>query len=289
MSTAIARASTGAPLVTLRGIVDSYGAQLTSFIEFVQSRGEVEANEDNVREYFVWLKEPGRYKVRTIRAKREAVKSRIRKVYDHAPIAAQVQVAEFFRTLDRLPETKAPKLAKAKTHVGSDKVLSPDEETRLIAASTPRLGWIVKTLLLTGLRISELINIRVGDCARSDSVVTITIRGKGDKERDIRIPEGLYDELRAFYRGEEYLFETQTGGRYDPAYVTHRIKAVSRRTLGRALNAHCMRHSFATNTIRRTGNLKGVSEYLGHSSTSITSDLYDHSILSDADLFVAAV
>ena len=101
--------------------------------------------------------------------------------------------------------------------------------------------------------------------------------------------EGLYDELRAFYRGEEYLFETQTGGRYDPAYVTHRIKAVSRRTLGRALNAHCMRHSFATNTIRRTGNLKGVSEYLGHSSTSITSDLYDHSILSDADLFVAAV
>lgn len=47
------------------------------------------------------------------------------------------------------------------------------------------------------------------------------------------------------------------------------------------------RHSFCTRKIRQTGNLKGVSEYVGHSSTAITANMYDHNLLSAGDILEA--
>ncbi len=46
--------------------------------------------------------------------------------------------------------------------------------------------------------------------------------------------------------------------------------------LNRDISAHKLRHSFATIKIAKTGKIKAVSEYLGHSSTSITLDMYVH-------------
>ena len=54
--------------------------------------------------------------------------------------------------------------------------------------------------------------------------------------------------------------------------------------LGKEISAHTFRHSWATHTLKRTKNLKGVSKYLGHTSTSTTADLYVHDELTPDDV-----
>ena len=103
----------------------------------------------------------------------------------------------------------------------------------------------------------------------------------------MRIPAGLYAEIREHFRGEEYLFETAGGKPYRRGDITEQLRGLTKRATGRALGAHCFRHIFATRTIAKVGTEKitAVSAYLGHSSPSTTLKYYVHSELTDADLF----
>ena len=143
---------------------------------------------------------------------------------------------------------------------------------------------MMEFLWLTGCRVSEMVTARVGACNRSGDTVDISVIGKGNKERHVIIKSSFFDKLRDFYRGEEFLFETQTGKQYRRSYVSDQIHKLGRKVLRRSISAHSYRHSFATRKIRQTNNLKGVSVYMGHSSTAITANMYDHNLLGDADL-----
>ena len=141
-----------------------------------------------------------------------------------------------------------------------------------------RLGLMIEFLWSTGCRVNALTGILVGDCKREGDVVGIRVIGKGNKERHVLLTPSLFDKIRDYFRGEEYLFETQTGRRYVNRYISDQIRALGRRALGRTITAHTFRHSFCTRKIRQTGNLKGVSEYVGNSSTSIRRQATHHSI-----------
>jgi integrase len=109
--------------------------------------------------------------------------------------------------------------------------------------------------------------------------------GKGAKERTVKIPPELLERIRAAYRGDRYLFETQHGRRYDRSQVSNDIKRLGRRILGRRISAHTFRHTFATRMIEKTGKTEAVSRYLGHASPSITLAMYVHQSLDSAELF----
>ena len=129
--------------------------------------------------------------------------------------------------------------------------------------------------------MSELIGIRYTDCKAEGDRVLISVTGKGNKQRQIRLPGAFYDEIVACYQGAAYLFESASGKQLNRGNISRTIAAVTKRALG----AHGLRQSFATRQIRRTGKIEAVSRYLGHSSPSITMTFYCHESLDDGDLF----
>jgi integrase len=112
----------------------------------------------------------------------------------------------------------------------------------------------------------------------------------GRKERTVRIPLGLAEEIEAGFparKGQEkvYLFETRFGNRYTRQYVSREIERAAKRVLGRTITAHDLRHSRGTDLYARTRDLKGIAEFLGHTDTSTTARYYVRSVLSDEQLF----
>jgi integrase/recombinase XerD len=110
------------------------------------------------------------------------------------------------------------------------------------------------------------------------------ILGKGKKERIIYVTIPLIENIIQIEKGNIYLFE-HSGKQYNRISISRRITMQGKILLNKNISAHTLRHSFATNMLKKTNNLKGVSKYLGHSSISTTANLYIHSELSFDDLF----
>lgn len=119
---------------------------------------------------------------------------------------------------------------------------------------------IIKTLALTGLRVSELVNIKPGDINEDK---TLIVRGKGNHIRVVDIPGELANLLKIFIRKNRVKNK-------------ERVFPLNRTTIGRLTkklinkNPHAFRHGYAIALIRKTKNVRYVQKQLGHSSLSIT-------------------
>ena len=168
----------------------------------------------------------------------------------------------------------------------NEKVLSPHEIDLLIQNSSQRISSIILFLSKTGLRVSELIGIKLSHCKGDNGTVFIDIIGKGTKERRVFIPRDLFENIRDIFHGKTYLFETGNHNQYSRCYLWREIKKLGLNTLGKNISPHTLRHSFCTNMLLvKNKSLKAVSNYVGHSSTSITADMYCHDQLKVEDVF----
>lgn len=158
-----------------------------------------------------------------------------------------------------------------------------------------RDGAIIALLLHSGLRVSELISIRIKDVLLHDNCVMVERKGAGDNDmKPVYFSEYAaeiladYMEIRqSKYTAEEYenspLFVTTSRGSY--------AKLISKNTVQKLvmkyakaydkpnLTVHDLRHSFATYLLKQTGNIRVVQETLGHSNIK-TTQKYTH-ILND--------
>ena len=290
-------------LEALKRTQDIYTEHFKDFAEYVEGH-ELAVDYDAVRAYFAYLNngasyiqhlkggdQERRYSAGTKRIKRQAVKKRVLQAAESWQIDDRIRLEKLLSELDTFGETKAPKIASPA--VKRDKVLTRDEIHILINKSSERLSLLINFLWTTGCRVNEMTTLTLSQCKVEGDKVTCTVLGKGNKERSVDITLAFYGKVREFFAGEVYLFETERqikggkelGGKpYLNNYVSDQIRRKCRTHLGRTLSAHSLRHSFCTRKIRETGNLKGVSVYVGHSSTAITASLYDHNLLSDADL-----
>jgi len=260
---------------------DHYGDHIKDFGRFVSERGGV-VTLDLVHDYFRDLK-VSTLAANTIRIRRQAVKARLRVEMDkQGDLNEAAKYREALSRLDR-GETAAPKIQAAP--IGADKVIRRDEYDRLLAVATRRDGLLLRYLWTTGCRASELTGARLDRCEVKGKVTQVVIRGKGDKERTLRIPTTLFEEIRTEFHGQTFLFETGGGRPFSRVYLSTRVHELVFKVLGRKLGAHALRHSFATRQIRRTGKIQAVSTYLGHSSVSITLGFYCHEVLDDGELF----
>ena len=164
------------------------------------------------------------------------------------------------------------------------RMLTPEERGKILACASPRLGCVLKFLYATGARVSEAVGVQISDCKESGEIVLVRLTGKGNKEREVRITRELVEEIRATYAGGNYLFETGGGKPLRREYVTHCLHRVALKAIGRPSFAHALRHSFASETIRRTGKVEGTSRYLGHADPATTLRYYVHESLTNADL-----
>ena len=222
--------------------------------------------------------EQRRYSASSFNKRITAARNRIRYAFKHSPdfadMAKKLQLDEFLSDV---------KLKKINSHaVGSERVLKWEEVQKLVKETlAPKTRLFIAFLAQTGCRISEALNIELGDM-KKNGTYKIRIRGKGGKERQVHAAAALLDKIKTRFKGERWLFE-HSGRQYNRISITQMIKTASLKVLGREVSAHVLRHSFATKQLEDGKSLKAVSSYLGHSSTSITADIYQHDTLSAAD------
>lgn len=291
MSTATAPAiqttsDTRADLIAFaRTVSDSYTLQFETFVKWSEANPRRDLSE-SIRDYFAALN-GSTYAAGTICVKRSAVKNRLRRYADTRTLTPGEQYAldNALRRLDRDPETKAPKIQRAP--VTGSKIMSENEYRRVLDhCRSDRQRCFARFLWVTGCRVSEMIGARLDQCKTDAGTVSIRIRGKGNKERVIRITRDLFDAIRSTFPGSgETLFQTAAARPYRREYVTRQLSRITAAAIGRGLSAHCFRHSFATRQIERTRKIGAVSQYLGHSSVATTMGFYVHEALSDGDLF----
>ena len=144
---------------------------------------------------------------------------------------------------------------------------------------------IIETLYGCGLRVSELINLKLSNWYQKDGFIKVT--GKGDKER--LVPMGnITANVLTIYVNEIRCHLTIENGHEDFIFLSHRGKNLSRVTIfnivkelavkaqiKKNISPHTFRHSFATELIERGANLRAVQEMLGHESIT-TTQLYTH-------------
>lgn len=169
--------------------------------------------------------------------------------------------------------------------------LSEDEINSLIIAidlSKPegeRNRAMLETLYGCGLRVSELINLRISDLYFEEDFIKVT--GKGDKQRFVPISE-VNKKYITIYRKEirvhlkvqkgydDILFLNRRGKQLTRAMVFIIIKQLSEKIgLKKNISPHTFRHSFATHLLENGADLRAIQQMLGHESIT-TTEVYMH-------------
>ncbi|MFI5178892.1 MAG: site-specific tyrosine recombinase XerD [Vicinamibacterales bacterium] len=168
--------------------------------------------------------------------------------------------------------------------------LSLAEVDALIAqpdVSTPlglRDRAMVELLYATGLRVSELVGVRLADLHLDEEYVSTV--GKGSKERIVPMGEQAADWIRRYQatarrtllksRASPRLFLNARGGPLSRVGFWKLLKRYGRRAnLPRTLSPHVLRHSFATHLLERGADLRAIQMMLGHADLS-TTQIYTH-------------
>lgn len=175
-------------------------------------------------------------------------------------------ISSFFRWLRKSghraddPSQDVPRVKKPHAHPRP----CPD---RYIKAALEKATEFEKLMI----RLGAECGLRRGEIARvhSDDVVpdnvgrSLMVRGKGDKQRIVPMPDDLADMVMAAHG---YLFHGRFGGHVEESYVGDHIS----RLLPNGYGAHTLRHRFATATYAATHDLFVVAELLGHESVETT-------------------
>ena len=142
---------------------------------------------------------------------------------------------------------------------------------------------VLETLYATGIRVGELVNIKVKDINKYEK--SIKILGKGKKERIVFYGSFCEDALNLYLKDgyqklnkkhSEYLFINKNGGKLSERYIRIIIDdAVRKCHIEYHISPHTLRHTFATDLLNAGADLMSVKELLGHSSINTTS-IYTH-------------
>ena len=168
-------------------------------------------------------------------------------------------------------------------------VLSVEEIDKIIKAidlSKPeghRNKAIIETLYGCGVRVSELVGIRLTDIHEKDEFIIVT--GKGSKQRLVPVSRPalkaikLYDKDRnslPVIHDKNILFLNRRGRKLTRAMIFHIIKDLAAKAgINKSISPHTFRHSFATHMIEAGADLRAVQEMLGHASI-LTTSIYTH-------------
>jgi len=138
---------------------------------------------------------------------------------------------------------------------------------------------MIELLYATGMRISELVNLKLTDIDIQRSVVKVL--GKGSKERLIPFGESAADALNKYLADrrelrEKEVFLSNRGTKISRGAFWERIKVyIIREGLKISISPHTLRHAFATHLLNRGADLRSVQILLGHSDLS-TTQIYTH-------------
>src|SRR3989344_439587 len=157
-------------------------------------------------------------------------------------------------------------------------VLTKNEVRDLIESTdTVKTRLIVSLLYSTGLRASELVNLKMSDLNLEDKTGWVR-RGKGSKDRLFMMSESLSKELKEYFesKGKENEFVFSKNKPLTTRNIQKIIKGASGRSgITKKTTTHTLRHSFATHLLEQGIDIRVIQAMLGHSSLS-TTQVYTH-------------
>ena len=248
----------------------NYKNDITNFLEF--NSFNIDVSRDDISNYLKYLYDSGVSKSSIARKL-----SSLRMFYDYLVKKDIVKVNYFMMFKNPKKDRGLPKYVKEDD---IDKMFSVPN-TRVWIGQRNLL--IIRMLYATGIRVSELVNIKLNDINNSDR--TIKILGKGDKERIVvfgnNTKEALDDYLARGRRevdihDSEYLFLNKDGNRLSSRYVRKILDdIILKASIEMHVSPHMLRHTFATGMLNNGADLVSVKDLLGHESLNTTS-IYTH-------------
>jgi len=236
----------------------TYTGLFSEFIRYFKGRPPNEINENDIKQYMLTIVKSGKslsYQNQVINA--------IKFYYEQV-----LEMPQRFYEIERpRKEQKLPS------------VLSEEEILRIISSTTNlKHKAILVTIYSCGLRLSELLNLKITDI-QSDRHLLLIRDGKGKKDRHTILSETTLALLRKYYlafKPKEYLFEGQEGGRYSMKSVQNIVKhSLKAAKITKPASTHTLRHSFATHLLENGTDLRYIQMLLGHSSPK-TTEIYAH-------------
>ena len=158
-------------------------------------------------------------------------------------------------------------------------VLSEEEIVNILNATVNlKHKAILMTIYSAGLRISELINLKIKDIDSGRMQIRVE-QAKGKKDRYTLLGEKTLEVLRKYvseYKPKIWLFEGAKGEKYSTSSIQANLKiAVDKVGLKKRITVHTLRHSFATHLLEAGTDIRYIQSLLGHSSGK-TTEIYTH-------------
>ena len=245
--------------------IDAYRRDLSDFAQNLEDIHTI--NRMNINAY-----------VRTLRERKLAPTSVIRKV---ASLRGFFKWATSSGILEKNP---AATLEQPKTPQRLPKVVSVKEIDEMLHNNLTPLEHVMMELLYScGLRVSELVNLKLNDIDLSSKYVRCF--GKGSKERIIPIGEQAKTVVKEYFPTRDLLVKKynlttknlliKDNGHFVTRQDVYNFIHAQGKLIHKNISPHTLRHSFATHLLENGADLRVVQELLGHSDVS-TTQLYTH-------------
>lgn len=252
--------------------IHSYQNDLEKFCVFFKNKKLENINKQDIRDYLKFLEKEN------LNSKSIAHNiSVLRSFYKFLIISKKTEN-------DPMVFIELPKIPKTLPNV-----LSIDEVDRLLSIDvkdkySARNKAMLELMYSSGLRISELINLKVVDISLDEALVKIF--GKGSKERLVPIGDCALNAIESYifiYRPQlikkqssDYLFLSSRGSKMSRQAFFKIIKQIANENnIKTEISPHTLRHSFATHMLNYGADLRSIQELLGHSDIS-TTQIYTH-------------
>lgn len=219
--------------------------------------------------------------------------SNIRKKYSSASYARKLTaIKSFYKFLhleNEIDVDDAKTIEAPKTKTKLPVVLTVEEVNKLFNTidNNTTLGFrniaLLEFIYGSGLRVSELLNIKLKDLHLSESYIIVT--GKGDKERIVPISQSAVSSCRKYLnfgrekllkKRSDFLFLNNNGSQLSRQGFHKILKGLAKEAdIKNNISAHTLRHSFATHLLENGMDLRTLQILLGHEDIS-TTQIYTH-------------
>jgi len=243
--------------------LDAYKLYVGLYKEYVKEKG-MQEDVESVKDFLAYLISEKNYKASSI----AMVKAALLFYFEHVKGIA----------------INPKQLATPKKSKKLPVVLSKEEIKRLFdAADSEKKKLILMVLYATGLRVSELINLKVKDIDFNNKLIKV-VGGKGQKDRVVTVSDKLLKRLYDYVKTkdpDEHVFLSKYGKPLTPRYIQYLVKDLSVAAgITKDVTPHVLRHSYATHLLESGANIRVIQELLGHSNLQ-TTQIYTKVSLSE--------
>lgn len=255
--------------------IKNYAEDLDKFNKYLDDNhlNYLKLSKDDIRDYLKYL-DILKLKKSTI----SRILSSLRSFYSYLVIQNKIDINPFKLIRNPKKESKLPIFLSYEEFIEILNKIKEDNELSI------RNKLILEMLYATGLRVSELTNIKLDDINISDK--SIRVMGKGNKERIVYFGDYAKEILELYLntnrnellkeKQSKYLFINKNGDRLTFRGVEYLIDEISKSSsIKYKISPHVLRHTFATHLLQEGADLRSVQTLLGHSSLS-TTQIYTH-------------